>query len=495
MDLSTIFQNQRQNREIISQLRRNDSITGENSKEADHVREKVMRPSEAQDDHLYKRQRRDELQMPEYPTEKTNFLIHESDSFLSDAPLNCPVTLTDEEEKNNRHHDSHNVNGKDKIRCPRANIVETSPLSSQPELDLPKQHCPLMLEVFGGDLLETMHKDIIKRFTKHESEFDEETLIKLIRIVKRLQRDEIAGDKVVSELQILAVDRSYEERAILKVIRNIIKIVPRVTLKSIGEVELCTTYIDPILCPPFIDPDRGVFLRWSNKQAEESKARKQIGRAKQPDAIINEIDQLSWGLSKGHGEAKVQEEVNNLYLLCTDLIRIAVFNKDAIDFYNMNWLHITFYLTTLLCDALYVMVEVGHVDVPMSLEEVTGFLTSLDMLLIISNMFCDNCIVSTENKEPSRRNTLETPSFKEMIVAGEDQLKKTTQDVLRYYFDFGEALTKRSTNEDANRGRAMIGRVKTFSLSSITGLSMDDIKYKVLQLGDMIVPGKCRGTT
>ncbi|RIA90625.1 hypothetical protein C1645_683196, partial [Glomus cerebriforme] len=102
--------------------------------------------------------------------------------------------------------------------------------------------------------------------------------------------------------------------------------VPRTTLKDpIGEVELCTTYIDPIVCPLFSDPDR-----------EESKARKQIGRAKQPDAIINEIDQLSWGLSKGHGEAKVQEEVNNLYLLCTDLIRVAEFNKDAIDFYNMN---------------------------------------------------------------------------------------------------------------------------------------------------------------
>ncbi|CAI2192833.1 15230_t:CDS:10, partial [Funneliformis geosporum] len=398
-----------------------------------------------------------------------------------------------------------------KIGCPRANIAETSPLSSQPELDFvsrdnheldslldnghvdcpaiindvmklqlgslpreesrwilnnldvsekwhlfkekslelankeglfveshtqqilslshvlllkPKQHCPLMLEVFGGDLLETMHKDIIKRFTKQESEFDEKTLIELIRIIKLLQRNEIDRDKAVSELQILAVDRSYGERAILKAIRNIIERVPRTTLKSpIGEVELCTTYIDPILCPLFSNPDCGIFLRWSNKQAEESKARKQIGRAKQPDAIINEIDQLSWGLSKGHGEAKVQEEANNLYLLCTDLIRIAVFNKDAIDFYNMNCMlgfqvvgqHITFYLTTLLCDALYVMVEVSHVDAPMSLEEVPAFLTSLDTLLIISNTFWDNCIVSTENKESSRRSTLETPSFKEMV--------------------------------------------------------------------------------
>ncbi|CAB4389548.1 unnamed protein product [Rhizophagus irregularis] len=257
--------------EIISQLRRNDSIT--ESKEADHVREKVTRPSEAQDDHLYKRQRRDEF---EYPTEKANtsgfedFLSsdQESDSFLSDAPLNCPATLADEEEKNDRHRDSHNVNEKQLVSLPRKesrwilndiDVSEKWHLFKEKSLELangeglfveshtqqilslshvlllkPKQHCPLMLEVL------------------------------LIRIVKRLQRDEIARGKAVSELQILAVDRSYGE-------------LPRSTLKSpIGEVELYTTY--------------GIFLRWSNKQAEESKARKQ---AKQPDAIINEIDQLT----------------------------------------------------------------------------------------------------------------------------------------------------------------------------------------------------------
>lgn len=60
------------------------------------------------------------------------------------------------------------------------------------------------------------------------------------------------------------------------------------------------------------------------------------GRAKRPDAIINNIDQLSWGSSRGHGEAKVQEEASNLYNLCADLIRVAVFNKDGIDFYNMQ---------------------------------------------------------------------------------------------------------------------------------------------------------------
>jgi hypothetical protein len=32
----------------------------------------------------------------------------------------------------------------------------------------------------------------------------------------------------------------------------------------------------------------------------------------------------------------VLEEMNNTYILCVDLMRVAVFNKDAIDFYNMK---------------------------------------------------------------------------------------------------------------------------------------------------------------
>ncbi|CAG8797315.1 31453_t:CDS:2 [Gigaspora margarita] len=115
------------------------------------------------------------------------------------------------------------------------------------------------------------------------------------------------------------------------------------------------------------------------------------------------------------------------------------------------------------------------------------------------------------------------------IVTGEDQLKKTTQDVLRHYFDFGGAMKKRydhyrslnheelasqslvdddvqkqlpkdiseealrkrieraqkvyglfsSINVDVNIGRATIGRVKTFSLAA---LSKDDIKYVIAKV-------------
>jgi hypothetical protein len=296
----------------------------------------------------------------------------------------------------------------------------------------PQQHSPLMVEVFGAETLKAMYKDVVRKLTEQETEFDAEVLMKLTRIAKRLQREEIERDVAVSELHTLAVGCAYGERAILKAIRNIIERVPRISLKSpVGEVELCTNYIDPVLSPIFEDPDCGVFLRWSNKEAPESKQRKLTGRAKQPDAVICDIDQLSWGSSLGHGEAKIEEEKTNIYSLCADLIRVAVFNKDAIDAYNRNCVigfqvvgqHITFYLTTLLYDGLYVMVEVSHLDIPMSLEQLPSFVTSLDKILLVSNAFWNKCVLSrpAAEMEPNKRNTLATPNFKRLIAKSRDR--------------------------------------------------------------------------
>jgi hypothetical protein len=39
-----------------------------------------------------------------------------------------------------------------------------------------------------------------------------------------------------------------------------------------------------------------------------------------------------------------------------------------------------------------------------------------------------------------------------------------------------------SVNVDVNMGRAMIGRIKTFSLSTITVLSKEDIKYVIVKV-------------
>ncbi|CAG8631935.1 493_t:CDS:2, partial [Paraglomus brasilianum] len=235
----------------------------------------------------------------------------------------------------------------------------------------PKQYSSLMMEVFSTELLEMMHKDMLERFTEQETEFDFEIFTKLTLIVKQLRKGKVTRNIAVTELQTLMISHSYGEVSILKAIKNIIERVPTITLSSpLGEVELCTTYIDPVLSPIIADPDCDIFLCWSNKEVPESKARKLTGRAKQPDAIINNIEQLSWGSSMGHGKAK------------------CMFGFQVVG------QHISFYLTTLLCDGLYVMAEIGHLDVPMSLEQIPAFLSSLDTLLITTNAYWANCLKS-----------------------------------------------------------------------------------------------------
>ena len=55
----------------------------------------------------------------------------------------------------------------------------------------------------------------------------------------------------------------------------------------------------------------------------------------------------------------------------------------------------------------------------------------------------DEEILQTEPASESNNDSNIFLNLYNKIVAGEDQLKKTTQDVLRHYFDFGEAMKKR----------------------------------------------------
>lgn len=49
-----------------------------------------------------------------------------------------------------------------------------------------------------------------------------------------------------------------------------------------------------------------------------------------PNAIVCEIDQLSWGKSLGFGEVKLAETTPNLDELGNDLLRLATLSKNAL---------------------------------------------------------------------------------------------------------------------------------------------------------------------
>ncbi|CAB5396355.1 unnamed protein product [Rhizophagus irregularis] len=194
--------------EIISQLRRNDSIT--ESKEADMCEKKLRDPQRHRMIIYTKRQRRDEF---EYPTE-----IKSSGQEQMSSEHSRKLTLgINQMSKSETFHPIATIIAVRISNCKwRRSICRKSHATDiiliTRSLLKPKQHCPLMLEVLREDFL------------------------KLIRIVKYRKSSKI----------------------------NIKK--------------------------PYWRGGAIYYLRYISAMAEESKARKQ---AKQPDAIINEIDQLT----------------------------------------------------------------------------------------------------------------------------------------------------------------------------------------------------------
>ncbi len=70
------------------------------------------------------------------------------------------------------------------------------------------------------------------------------------------------------------------------------------------------------------------------KETKESKAN--FNKSQRPDPMISSISQKHFGYSKGFGEVKVAESINNKYGLVRGLVRLSTFTKESIDLNNMK---------------------------------------------------------------------------------------------------------------------------------------------------------------
>lgn len=177
--------------------------------------------------------------------------------------------------------------------------------------------------------------------------------------------------------------------------------------KKMSESDLWSSYFDPLLSCLISDPDRLVHLRWTNTIPNE--------KAKfRPDAVISEKPQLKFGSSVGYGEAKAQQGCYSK-LLCLDMLRLAIFTKNAIDVSKLDGVlgfqihgkeynktkkknlilqiflgfNITFYINQVTAKGIYTFKEIAHIRFPQSLEDLPSFFTLINIksLLEISHIF------------------------------------------------------------------------------------------------------------
>ncbi|CAG8478033.1 5627_t:CDS:10 [Paraglomus brasilianum] len=208
-----------------------------------------------------------------------------------------------------------------------------------------------------------------------------------------------------------------------------------------SEGTLVANFISPILRMFFHNASCHATV-WPNTASASAKVRKMANndpsRAKQPDMIGEVIHNGKFAYELMFGEV-TGDGNNNDKKNIIDLIRIGIFMKDSLDLIlqktNVNsvlfgWQCIVFrwtgYFMVLVAPGIYVMIEVGNVDLPKSFDTCATFLSGLDTLRtfqmayeriakeVLSAINKDQESESAKSKQWNRP-TLSTPAFKKII--------------------------------------------------------------------------------
>lgn len=124
-----------------------------------------------------------------------------------------------------------------------------------------------------------------------------------------------------------------------------------------------------------------------------------------PDLCVTRLQGVKWSSSLGSGEAKPACQESNLYVICRDLLRVAMFCKDALDTQKMVGVLglqivgriITFCVLVLPSSGLYVMYEITKVQIPDSLHDLSKLVMDISNLLLVLDTFDRVCIPSADS--------------------------------------------------------------------------------------------------
>ncbi|KAI9005823.1 hypothetical protein CLU79DRAFT_824718 [Phycomyces nitens] len=255
----------------------------------------------------------------------------------------------------------------------------------------PHQYNDRMLDIFGETLLTKVYQQQLGLWVDDCPSFDDEEATSIQEIVSSYMQKHTPLKVATHKLCSLVIEMDHIKTSAINAIRRLMEKLPVVQplegCKS--ENELCNTYVDPLLDSLLSDPENGVHLRWTNlNDTDEGLER--------PDSVIS-IMQSNWGNNLGYGEVKIEEPTTNKFMLAWNLCRLGHFSKDTINTtsnkssisFQVKGHYITVYITTLNADGIYTMVELIHLQIPQSVENLDRLTTksSLEKLLWVAHMF------------------------------------------------------------------------------------------------------------
>ncbi|KAI8096338.1 uncharacterized protein BX664DRAFT_382794 [Halteromyces radiatus] len=255
-----------------------------------------------------------------------------------------------------------------------------------------------------------------------------ETSTNIISIIQDLTMRKINRDKAFARLLDLNLPTNENKfkKSIIELIR---KLPPMSIAEDTNEYELGTRYIDPFLCGLFDDPDEGMYLRWTNEITLEARKHENLSMNR-PDICITRLHGVKWTSNHGFGEAKSASHGDNHFLICQDLLRTAIFCKNALDTQNMEGVlglqiigrMITFYVLVLPSTGLYVMYELEKIKIPSCLDDLAKLVMDMPRVLRILDVFNRICNSSVLPSAPSRhRPTIITSIFNRVFSSSQNR--------------------------------------------------------------------------
>ncbi|KAI9311817.1 hypothetical protein BX666DRAFT_2021173 [Dichotomocladium elegans] len=140
--------------------------------------------------------------------------------------------------------------------------------------------------------------------------------------------------------------------------------------------------------------------------------------------------------TNAYGEVKKNSNVS-VTLLAKDFYRLCIFNKEAIDRYNLrNALtfqvtgnSVTFFTMQLEFPFLYTITELARLRIPTKKSDLLDLMGHVDNLLFVASLYRDHCLVSENDLTPRRCDTLSS-TYLDVIKSKLAPRKRTCNSTL-----------------------------------------------------------------
>ncbi|KAF1802234.1 hypothetical protein FB192DRAFT_1342671 [Mucor lusitanicus] len=245
-------------------------------------------------------------------------------------------------------------------------------------------------------------------------------------------RKDVAAKFAIQQKEFDANTKSTIE----KILKTLVRKIPACKFSSsVRENVISNLYADAILSPMFTNPDKKKHLFWylckftsrtaPSQQSDES--------AKQPDFVSKQLKGCNWVIDSIVGEVKGEDVKEDKYMCIKDLIRVAFISVtsindnlfDSIIGVHIVGLQITFYVTTLVADSLYLMMEICSFQLPRDASNLMNFTTTFDDLMLVME-YADKCVVSKQEEKLKEMlcDGIATPEFARFLSLSKDRRRE-----------------------------------------------------------------------